>query len=602
MLVTAAQSGKTDSMLDIIGSRLDQKPIPMLYAGPTQAFVTDQFEPRLMDLFDQSKSLQGKLANQKRNKKTQKWVGGVKIRLAHGGSSSALKSDPFGLAIVDEYDEMLADVKGQGDPLMLIEARGDTYADFTVGVASTPSRGTVDTVLDEETGFEFWRPADPAEVESGIWKLWQSGSRHHWAWPCPHCHEYFIPRFKQLRWPEGATPSRALREAYVVCPRCGGIIEEEHKHDMNERGRYVAPGQWIDTDGEVHGDPPDASTLSFWVSGLASPFRTFGQRAEAYLLAQESGDEEKIQTALNAGFGECSAPGAGDVPEWQEVQALRLPYHRRTVPPGVRFLTAGVDVQQNRLIYAIRGWGYRQESWLIDEGEIFGNTSEDDVWLELGDMLSDEIDGYRIRLAFVDSGYKPRQKINAPEHKVYEFCRLYPRLTRATKGYEVRSAPLTVSKIDVNYKGEKAKYSLEIMLVDTDYMKSFVHQRIRWPKDKPGGWHLHHDVTEEFCRQIVAEARTRKPNGRPEWVLRSRDNHFLDCEALAYAAAHMLGVHRLRKQDDEADDDRPRARHAVPKHQPEDDVPEETAPSAAVVRKTSKRQRFAEWAAHFNNS
>ena len=47
--------------------------------------------------------------------KTRKAVAGVSVRLAHAGSSAALKSDPASLALVDEYDEMLANVKGQGD-------------------------------------------------------------------------------------------------------------------------------------------------------------------------------------------------------------------------------------------------------------------------------------------------------------------------------------------------------------------------------------------------------------------------------------------------------------------------------------------------------
>jgi phage terminase large subunit GpA-like protein len=39
--VTSAQSGKTDSMLDIIGARLDQRPAPIIYVGPTKEFLTD---------------------------------------------------------------------------------------------------------------------------------------------------------------------------------------------------------------------------------------------------------------------------------------------------------------------------------------------------------------------------------------------------------------------------------------------------------------------------------------------------------------------------------------------------------------------------------
>jgi hypothetical protein len=43
-----------------------------------------------------------------------------------------------------------------------------------------------------------------------------------------------------------------------------------------------------------------------------------------------------------------------------------------------------------------------------------------------------------------------------------------------------------------------------------------------------------------------------KPNGRVTWVQRSRENHYLDAEAMAYAAGYLLNVqhiqphHRLR--------------------------------------------------------
>ena len=128
--VSGSQMGKTDAILDVIGHRLDQKPAPILYVGPTKQFVTEQFEPRVLALLDEAPSLRSKVARGKKMTKTRKIVAGVPLRLAHGGSSSALKSDPAALAIVDEVDELVANVKGQGDPVGLVEARGDT--------ASTP--------------------------------------------------------------------------------------------------------------------------------------------------------------------------------------------------------------------------------------------------------------------------------------------------------------------------------------------------------------------------------------------------------------------------------------------------------------------------------
>ena len=102
-----------------------------------------------------------------------------------------------------------------------------------------------------------------------------------------------------------------------------------------------------------------------------------------------------------------------------------------------------------------------------------------------------------------------------------------------------------MKRIDVDIKGRSSKFGLDLVRLDTDFLKSWVHQRLRWPVDQPGGWHLPSDATEAYCKQIVSEARVRKQGGGYTWVQTSRDNHFLDAESLSYAAAYMLGVSRL---------------------------------------------------------
>ena len=324
---TAAQTAKTEGLLDAIGWRLDQRPAPIAHVGPTRDFLVDQFEPRLMAMLDEAPALAAKVLRGKKSKKTLKRIAGVTLRLAHAGSSTALKSDPAALALVDEYDEMLATIKGQGDPLGLVEARGVTYADFVTAVTSTPGRGIVELEHDARSGLEFWARGELEDIASPIWRLWQEGTRHHWVWPCPACGEYFVPRFRLLHWPEKATPTEALKNAWLVCPRCGGVIEDGRQEELNARGACVAPGQKITPDGEIVGEPPESSTWSLWTSGLVSPFASFGKRAETYLLALNSGEQDKIQTAINAGFGECYLPGGGDLPEWEELKRLQAALH-----------------------------------------------------------------------------------------------------------------------------------------------------------------------------------------------------------------------------------------------------------------------------------
>src|SRR5262245_21482937 len=308
-------------MLDVAGQRLDQRPGPILYVGPNKQFLTEQFEPRVMALLDEAPSLMAKVLRGKTMTKTRKVVGGVPFRLAHSGSSTALKSDPAVLALVDEYDEMKANVGDfQGGPLGLVERRGDTYADFVCVVTSTPKRGRAGAVKDEASGLYFWEVMEVEDIESPVWQLWQQGTRHHWCWPCPHCKAYFVPRFNLLRYPLKAPAMVAERETFLECPNCGGVIDNSHKVEMNARGRYVAPGQTIDQEGNISGNPPETKSISFWVSGLASPFVTFGERISVLVEAQQSGDDAMVQQAVNAGFGELYSPGGGEVPEWVAIK------------------------------------------------------------------------------------------------------------------------------------------------------------------------------------------------------------------------------------------------------------------------------------------
>jgi phage terminase large subunit GpA-like protein len=564
VMVCSTQTGKTDSALDVIGERLDHQPAPILYIGPSKEFCTDQFEPRLMALLDEAPTLADKVGRGKRNKKTRKLVAGVPIRLAHAGSATALKSDPAALAIIDEYDGMVRDVKGEGGVLGLVEGRGFTYADFTVGIASTPSLGTVDVELDAASGLYFWKTGLAEDIESPIWRLWQEGTRHHFAWPCPHCGDFFIPRFDCLKWdkPDSVkvTPASARRSAYVACPRCGGVVEDKDKPAMNAGGRMVAPGQYVTRDGVVMGEGPDSSTVSYWVSGLCSPFVSFGERAEKYLSAVRLGDFKGIQSAVNTNFGECFAPAGGDVPEWAEVSEHRGAYQRGELPGGAVHVVMTIDVQKNRLIWVIRGWGARATSWLVDYGVLYGETIEEAVWNDLADFIKTPVCDVPIKMVLIDSGFRPGKRDELPLNRIYDFCRRFPRFVRPTKGSStVMRVPIIKSRIEVNRQGSAAKYGLELIRLDTDHWKSWVHERVRWPEDQPGAWHLPTNVDDDYCKQIISEARMRLASGRVKWIERSKENHYLDCEAMQAAAGHLLNVARIatRPQEDKPIPDTP---------------------------------------------
>jgi hypothetical protein len=117
-----------------------------------------------------------------------------------------------------------------------------------------------------------------------------------------------------------------------------------------------------------------------------------------------------------------------------------------------------------------------------------------------------------------------------------------------TKGHDKLTAPIRVATIEVTPSGKRPKFSLPLVHLDSDYLKEWVHSRIRWPKESRGGWHLHSEMDEDYCRQVVNEARTRKPGGGYTWVARGRAHDYLDAEAMAYAAAKMIGLDRIPDQ------------------------------------------------------
>lgn len=563
--VTAAQMGKTDTELDVIGQRLAQRPTPILYVGPSRDFNTDQFEPRLKQLINESDALKDKLIRGRREKKLVKIIAGVKVRLASGGSSTALKSDPAGLGVVDEYDEMTANIRGQGDPLGLVEARGETYADFVTLVTSTPSKGVVETEIDEVNGLEFFAVGDPTEIESPIWRLFQEGTRHHWAWHCPCCDEPFIPMKKHLHWPPGATASAAAKGAFLLCPKNGCIIEDDVdgsvKAKMNAGGFMIAPGQTIE-DAKAGQNEPDNSTYSQWSSGLASPFVSWGKRAERVVKAEMSQEENKRQTAVNANFGEVYSPGlSGDLPDWKQLLDHRTKIGPGKLHRGMLRVVMGVDVQKRGLYFTVRGFGARGTSWLVQNGYLIGSTAENDVWEQLANIMLTPIDGVHIEKVLIDAGFRPDKAEAGSAHRVYDFCRQYSFIASPTKGRSTMGGrPYSVTKIEVKPNGKQRPFSINLLMLDTDYFKSLVQTRIKTPLGASGAFYLHSETDEDYARQVLSEIRVVHPGkSRPEWKPVRRDNHYFDCESLCAAAGYALnvqmipeGVEREWGEDDQA--------------------------------------------------
>ena len=298
VLVCGSQMSKTEFLLNLIGHRLDDDPAPVIFVGASQRQVESISTSRVSKMIASTPSLNEKLDKRKtHNKVTEKTIAGQRLGFAWAGSAIELSSHPCALVLIDERDRMTGDVDGEGDPVTLAEARTATYPDGKVVVVSTPT----------------------LDGASPIWSLYEQGTQFRWTWPCPDCGEFFAPSFDLLKWPEKSSPQQAKRGARLACPHCGSMIEDRHRTAMNAAGRFEAQGD------------QDSDCASFWVSGLASPWRSWGDAAKQWIEAVRSGDDGRTQAVLNTVFGELFKL-QGEAPPSARVQELRSAYGMGELP------------------------------------------------------------------------------------------------------------------------------------------------------------------------------------------------------------------------------------------------------------------------------
>lgn len=541
--VMGTQMGKSVTMENVCGHRLDEDPTPIMYVGPTAPLLKNTVVPKFMDMILGCESLLKKY-REAASSTFVKWLGAAKLRFAWAGSPTELAADSAGLILVDEVDRIVN--TKEGDTLEIIEARGDAYVDSKVGYTATPLRGKVTKSRDERTGLWHWEIAKPEAVGSKIWKLWQSGTRHEWVIPCPHCGEYFVPWSDLLWWPgkgtaEECSPDEAEQHARLTCPSNGCMIEDKWRPWMNKRGEAVAPGESIkavdgkpaisglaDTEGFTH--------YSIWISGLCSfaAKKSYGFLAKKLLGAMRSGDAATLQGVYNTGFGECYSE-VGDVPTWEAVKGERYGYPegRILLPPERIFCT--VDVQKRGLYYVIRAWYPGMGSALVEHDFLAGDTDREEVWDALGDLLEREFDGYAITTMGVDIGYR--------DDEVYTFIHRHPGRVIAMRGREKLPMPFKKELVEQNKLGKIRKRGDSRLAFDTTLAKRWVHSRIGVPDTRTGWWLLHQQVSNDYCKQIVGEE-WNEEDGKFKKV---GENHYLDCEGMQYILALREKLHRRKR-------------------------------------------------------
>jgi phage terminase large subunit GpA-like protein len=212
-------------------------------------------------------------------------------------------------------------------------------------------------------------------------------------------------------------------------------------------------------------------------------------------------------------------------------------------------LTAGVDVQKDRLELELVGWGRGEEPWSIEYRVLPGDPTGAALWQELDSYLErrwQHESGLSLPIAAcaIDSSYESQA--------VYEFCRTrYHRRVFAVKGVGGTQPVWQRKPTAKNIRGERP------WLVGTDTAKETLIGRLRNPTPgTPGYAHFPVDREQNYFEQLLGEVLvTTYSRGQPkrEWRPKPGVRHeALDARVYAYAALRAL-ISMGLSLDNEAD-------------------------------------------------
>ncbi|HAH4246401.1 TPA: phage terminase large subunit family protein [Escherichia coli] len=577
IFVGPARTGKTIGLIDgwVIYNVICD-PADMLIIQMTEEKAREHSKKRLARTFRVSPEVVSRLSPNKNDNNVydRTFLAGNYLKIGWPSVNIMSSSDYKCVALTD-YDRFPEDIDGEGDAFSLASKRTTTFMSSGMTlVESSPGRDVKDVK---------WRRTSPHEAPptTGILSLYNRGDRRRWYWPCPHCGEYFQPcgdvvaGFRDI-----ADPVLASEAAYIQCPSCSGRILPEQKRELNGRGVWLRDGESINADGSRYGDPRRSRIASFWMEGPAAAYQTLSQLVYKLLTAEQeyetTGSEETLKTVINTDWGLPYLPRASMEERKSELLEQRAePVPSRSVPDGVNFLVATVDVQagrHRRFVVQVTGYGSRGERWIIDRYNITQSLRGDsdgesqridpasypedwdvlltDVFHKSWPLASDPSQQMRLMAMAVDSGGEDGVTDNA--YKFWRRCRrdgLGKRIY-LFKGDSIRRAKLISRTFPDNTgrTGRRAQAAgdVPLWLLQTDALKDRVNNAL-W-RDSPGPGYVHFPdwLGSWFYDELTYEERS--SDGK--WSKPGRGaNEAFDLMVYAEALVILHGYEKIRWPD-----------------------------------------------------
>lgn len=507
-LMWGAQVGKTLLALCVQGYCIEMLPRSQMMMQPSQADLTTWLETKFNPLVDANPQLRRLIAKPRgrdgvNNQKMKSYPGGF-LMFAWSGSPKTMRGRSAPLIVCDEVDGY--EVTDEGHPVSLLWQRAATFGDQRMLIEiSTPT----------------------IKGESYIEKAYDAGDQRRYFVACPHCDHHQTLNWSNVTWQGKDDPAaeQMPETARYVCEGCGTLLDDGERIAAIRDAERVGAG-W-------KASKPFKGHASYHLNELYSTFRRLKDIVQSYLDKLATDD---LQTFTNVSLAETfEEKGEQADPDslMNRAEAWAAP-----VPAGGLVLTAGVDMQQDRLEVEVVAWGHGEESWSVDYLVLWGDPLQADVWDELEEVLSStwlHESGAQLPIlaACVDTG-----GTGGNTQAAYEWLRgKTGRRIFGIKGVAGWGRPIVASP-SRKQSGKNAR-KVDLFLVGTDEAKLTVMRRLAVQQPGPGFCHVPHDRGADWYHQVTAEKLvTRYVKGFPvrEWHQTRPRNEALDCRVYALAA------------------------------------------------------------------
>lgn len=527
-LMWGAQVGKTQTALAAQAFRIGFNPVSQMMMQPSQGDLTTWLETKFNPLVEENDGLAEVLAKPRarhgvNNQRMKSYPGGF-LMFSWSGSPKTMRGRSAPFIVCDETDGY--DRTNEGHPVGLLWQRAATFGDQRLLLEiSTPT------------------------IKGGSWieKAFDQGDQRYFYVCCPHCGHLQKLDWSQVTWSKDADGVHLAETAGYLCAGDGcGTVWSDGERCAAIRNAEREGGGWIAT-------KPFRGHASYHLSELYSCFRRLEDIVQSFLDKRTAGD---LQTFVNVSLAQTWEE-EGDKLEASVLMA-RATKFAAPVPMGAGVLTAGIDMQNDRLEVEIVAWGLGEESWSVDYKTLWGDPLQQDVWDELDALLSETWQHesgaeLRISAACLDTGGE-----GGRTQAAYDYAR--KRLGRkvwAIKGVGGWGRPIVTAPSKIKQRGTRPVY---LHSVGVDEAKAVVAQRARIKDPGPGHCHFPEHRDPAWFDMFTAEAlRTRYVKGFAvrEWHNVRPRNEAFDCRVYAYAALRILRpnvkrlVEALRPQDHE---------------------------------------------------